>query len=53
LGEGQKGEDFAKELFQEGFNEIYLATGYPASYFEDLVGIKKVVSKDPPTWLWV
>jgi len=52
LGNGVKGEEFARELFGEGFTELYLATGYPASSFKTMDWIKGIVSKDPPDWLF-
>ena len=48
LGGGLRGEEFAIELAQEGFTEVFLATGYRTSDFEGLPGVKAVVGKDPP-----
>ena len=52
LGQGIKGEDFAKQLFEAGFTDLYLATGYPVSYFKPMSWLKGIVSKDPPDWLF-
>ncbi|MFA5959855.1 MAG: hypothetical protein WC785_05000 [Tatlockia sp.] len=43
-----RGEDYAKELFYQGFTDIYLVTGYPASHFGKMPWIKSVVDKTPP-----
>ncbi len=48
LGESISGELFAKELYERGFTELYLASGYPKGYFGDLPWIKDVVGKAPP-----
>lgn len=49
LGQGQKGEDFVKELFHLGFLELYLSTGYSQDEFESLRSIvRAIVGKDPP-----
>lgn len=50
LGAGVRGEDIAKQLFDQGFYEVFLATGYPSEKFAGLPGIKKVVGKESP---WV
>jgi PAS domain S-box-containing protein len=48
LGEGIKGEDYAKELYQAGFKELYLASGFPPDYFSNMPWIKKITGKKPP-----
>jgi hypothetical protein len=49
LGDDQiKGEDVAKSLFEQGFSELYLATGYDQKKFHQLNCIKGVVGKEPP-----
>jgi signal transduction histidine kinase len=52
LGNDEKGEDFAYELHLQGFHQIYLATGYPPSYFEQMEWLSGIISKDPPDWLF-
>jgi hypothetical protein len=52
LGDGVKGEEFAKELYGEGFRELYLSTGYPASFFGAMPWLKGVIGKDPPGWVF-
>jgi FixJ family two-component response regulator len=47
LGKGVKGENVAKELYQMGFQEIYLSTGYDPKSFPEMSWIKGVVGKDP------
>ncbi len=48
LHEAVSGEIFAKELFEQGFTELYLASGYPSGHFKDLPWIKDFVGKEPP-----
>ncbi len=48
LEDGLKGEEYAKNLFDQGYAEIYLATGHDASHFGPLPWIKAIVSKLPP-----
>ena len=48
LAESIRGEDFAKELYDQGFSELYLATGYDADHFKPMPWIKKIVGKNPP-----
>ena len=48
LNDVKKGQEFAKELYVNGFKNIYLATGYNASQFEDMPWIKAIVGKEPP-----
>jgi hypothetical protein len=45
---GIKGEEIAEKLFDMGFNNIYLATGYDADYFSDIPFIRGIVGKSPP-----
>lgn len=47
LGTDKKGEEYAKELFDIGFKEIYLVTGHPASHFKEMPWIKAIVDKIP------
>ncbi|MBU0504645.1 hypothetical protein KJ708_01535, partial [bacterium] len=48
LGDGVKGEVLAKEFYEQGFTNIYLATGYPKDDFAKVPWIKDVVGKQPP-----
>ena len=48
LAHGIKGEDIARQLFAEGFNNLYLATGYSPEQFPEMEFIKGVVGKEPP-----
>jgi len=43
-----KGQDFAKELYEDGFVNIYLATGFLPQDFPKMYWIKEVVGKEPP-----
>jgi len=52
LGTEIRGEDFALELYGNGFRKLYLATGYPASSFEPMAWLTGIVSKEPPDWLF-
>lgn len=48
LGEAVDGEIFAKELYEQGMLELYLASGHPQEYFGELPWIKDFVGKEPP-----
>jgi len=48
LKEKLPGEMFAKFLYDQGFHNLYLATGYENSKFGNLPWIKKVVNKEAP-----
>jgi hypothetical protein len=48
LAGGIKGQDVAKALYEAGFKELYLATGYEPDSFSSMPWIKKIVGKDPP-----
>lgn len=48
LSDGIKGEDIAKKIFDMGFENVYLATGYDASKFAHLTFLKGIVGKDFP-----
>ncbi len=48
LGGGVKGEECAKQLFEQGFHEIYLATGHVAGYFDVMPWIRAIKDKYPP-----
>lgn len=48
LNDVMKGQDFAKELYDEGFKNIYLSTGYLSTDFKNMYWIKQVVGKEPP-----
>lgn len=50
LHEAITGEEFAKELYDLGFKNLYLITGYDVSEFGEMPWIKKVLSKDAPLW---
>ncbi len=47
LGNEVKGEVVTKELFDLGFKNLYLATGYPAEQFKHITWVKAVVGKAP------
>ena len=47
LENGQKGSDVAKILYEKGYRNIYLATGYPKSHFGDVPWVKGIVGKEP------
>src|SRR5690606_4006181 len=47
LGNGIKGEIESKKIFDLGFTEIFLATGYSPQDIEKPAWIKKVVGKRP------
>lgn len=48
LGDNITGEEYAKQLFEQGFHEIYLATGYAADQFDPMPWIRGISDKYPP-----
>lgn len=48
LANGQKGENYAKELYHRGFTEIYLTTGHALEIFDKMPWIRAIVGKEPP-----
>lgn len=48
LGDGVRGEDFAKELHAQGFRNLYLATGRRQDDLPTMAWIKEVVGKKAP-----
>ncbi len=48
LGEGVYGERIAEELFQRGFLNIYIATGYESDRFAAMSFLKGIIGKEPP-----
>lgn len=47
LGHGDKGEEISKKIFEMGFKNIWLCTGYQASDFPPMPWIRGIVAKDP------
>lgn len=47
LKDNIKGQDFAKELYEKGFNNIYLSTGYLPTDFPKMYWIKEIIGKEP------
>jgi signal transduction histidine kinase len=43
-----KGEEVAKLLYEKGFKNIYIETGYSKDKFKDNKYIKDIISKEPP-----
>lgn len=48
LGEGIKGEEVAKKIYEMGFKDIFLATSYEADHFSPMFWIKGIYGKEPP-----
>ncbi len=48
LGFGMQGDLIAKQIFDLGFPNIFIASGYDSNRFKDLKFLKGVVGKDPP-----
>jgi signal transduction histidine kinase len=48
LAGGVRGEEVAKKVFDLGFYNIYLATGFEKTEFNNLFFLKGVIGKDPP-----
>lgn len=50
LRDEMPGEQFAWSLFDAGFTEIYLATGFDAARFSPMPWLRGIIGKDPPDW---
>ena len=48
LASGVRGEDFAKELFRLGFENLYLTTGADPSSFGPMPWVRGIVGKGAP-----
>jgi len=48
LNDKFKGQDYGRELYEKGFANIFLATGYADVDFPEMYWIKKIVGKEPP-----
>ncbi len=46
LSKNEKGEDIAKGLFELGYKNLYLATGYEPDQFSHVTWVKAIVGKD-------
>ena len=47
LGNGIRGENVAKDIFNSGFKAVFLCTGYDPEDFPEMPWIKGIFSKDP------
>lgn len=48
LGSNLSGQDLAKELYDQGFINLYLCTGFPANHFNEMYWIKEILGKEAP-----
>lgn len=48
LGESISGQDFAKKLFNDGYKNLHLATGYSSDDFKEYTFLKSIIGKTPP-----
>jgi len=48
LEDNLKGEVIAKDIFELGFKNLYLSTGYDANHFPKMDWIRSIVDKYPP-----
>jgi len=48
LSDHVKGETYSRKLFERGYRNIYLCTGYDASEFSNCDWLKGVIGKSPP-----
>ncbi len=48
LKEELSGVEIAEVMYQKGFHNIYITTGYPESKFGDYQWIKGIIGKEPP-----
>lgn len=42
-----KGEDIAKQVFDQGFKNVYMSSGHDPSYFKDMTFLKGIIGKTP------
>lgn len=47
LDEGVRGELEAKKIFEMGFENIFISTGYSKEYFSEMSWIKDIIGKNP------
>ena len=43
-----KGEELAKTLYDQGYTNLYLCTGYPPETFGKMPWLKAIIGKEPP-----
>ena len=49
LGDGViKGQDLAKELYDQGYKNLYMSTGFEKEKFANMPWIKNITGKTPP-----
>ncbi|MEW5951159.1 MAG: HAMP domain-containing sensor histidine kinase [Elusimicrobiota bacterium] len=48
LGEGLKGEEICRLIYEKGFENIYMETGHKEERFKEIVYIKGVIGKEFP-----
>ncbi len=48
LGCNLSGQELAKELYEQGFGNLYLCTGFPANSFNEMYWIKDILGKEAP-----
>jgi anti-sigma regulatory factor (Ser/Thr protein kinase) len=48
LGNGLKGEEVAREIYNQGYKNLYIATGFESNKFKELKFLKGVIGKVPP-----
>ena len=48
LGPDLRGDILSEEIFNQGFTELYIATGYEPQYIAKPVWIKAILNKTPP-----
>jgi hypothetical protein len=48
LGNGKNGNEISKKIFDLGFRNIYIATGFRPDDFEQLGHVRSVCGKEPP-----
>jgi hypothetical protein len=46
LGEGLTGQQYAKQLYNQGFKNLYLVTGYGKSHFPEMYWFKDILPKE-------
>lgn len=48
LNDSLSGPELAKQLYEQGFINLYLSTGYPTNQFNEMPWFKGIIGKEPP-----
>lgn len=48
LNDYLSGPELGNQLYEQGFVNLYLSTGYPANHFKEMPWFKGIIGKEPP-----